>query len=47
MRLLKKNSQVILRIDPITEEIARGEDGLCIRVSFRSSFIVAGVDRVS
>lgn len=32
-RLLKRNTQVILRIDPITEKVARGENGLCIRVS--------------
>lgn len=32
-RLLKRNTQVILRIDPITEKVARGENGLCIRAA--------------
>ncbi|POY70016.1 hypothetical protein BMF94_6980 [Rhodotorula taiwanensis] len=31
LRLLMKDKMVILRTDPVTEEPARGKDGLCIR----------------
>ncbi|BGP33857.1 hypothetical protein JCM10296v2_005663 [Rhodotorula toruloides] len=33
----QRNKQVLLRVDPLTEEPARGKDGLCIRVGLSLS----------
>ncbi|GAA5952298.1 hypothetical protein JCM10213_005194 [Rhodosporidiobolus nylandii] len=33
MSLFQKKQQVLLRVDPLTEEPARGKDGLCVRAA--------------
>jgi hypothetical protein len=33
MQLFSRKTAVIVKLDPITEELERGPDGLCVRVS--------------
>jgi hypothetical protein len=38
----RRKKQVLVRVDPLTEEPARGPDGFCIRVSSSSIRLVLG-----